>query len=450
MAASAGERALLERVVALERRSRDQDDELVALALRRGLDLDSGARELLDGERARVLLGAAVQRASGASGAARLCSKSFGAAAAAEAARALQQLPALSRADLSDIIAGRPEAEALEVLRTIVGALPAGSLTALDLSENALGEKGVRALADTLRGFQQLREAKFMNNGLSELSVALLEQALPTGRLETLHFHNNMSGSGGAKAAAKIVLAAPKLRDFRMSSSRVRADGGIELLRALHVRTLTLMRLNLADSMFDQACTAELIACLPELHALTDLVLRDTGVAKQSLLKALALDANVPLLAVLDLSGLELEPKDGAAMGKIVAARPRLRKLWLDDNELESAGVIKLCQHAGVHCMLETISVQTNQVGSQGARALAKFALASKTVARVDLNDNQIGAAAVAAITKKLGDRLGKLDDNAEEDDPDDSDEDEDEEQGQDQDQAVDDLAAAMGARMAL
>ena len=162
MAASAGERALLERVVALERRSRDQDDELVALALRRGLDLDSGARELLDGERARVLLGAAVQRAggaSGASGAARLCSKSFGAAAAAEAARALQQLPTLSRADLSDIIAGRPEAEALEVLRTIVGALPAESLTALDLSENALGEKGVRALADTLRGFQQLREA---------------------------------------------------------------------------------------------------------------------------------------------------------------------------------------------------------------------------------------------------------------------------------------------------
>ncbi len=54
----------------------------------------------------------------------RLSTKSFGRDAAETAAKAIANVAAsLEHADLSDIIAGRPEAEALEAMRIISGAL---------------------------------------------------------------------------------------------------------------------------------------------------------------------------------------------------------------------------------------------------------------------------------------------------------------------------------------
>lgn len=73
------------------------------------------------------------------------------------------------------------------------------------------------------------------NNGLSaeaaELLVKILiREASVLGEgeaarkrcppLELLHFYNNMSGDGGAKAVAQIVEASPQLLDFRFSATR--------------------------------------------------------------------------------------------------------------------------------------------------------------------------------------------------------------------------------------
>lgn len=54
----------------------------------------------------------------------KLSTKSFGRDAAEVAAKAITNVVAsLEHADLSDIIAGRPEAEALEAMRIVSGAL---------------------------------------------------------------------------------------------------------------------------------------------------------------------------------------------------------------------------------------------------------------------------------------------------------------------------------------
>jgi len=413
---------------------------IMMMMTQRGLDLLSDKRELLTGERAAELMGGAPEDAT----AVRLGSKSFGQDAAEEAAKVLRRLQNVEWADMSDIIAGRPEAEALEVLKCMCGALPAAKLKAIDLSENALGEKGIRALEPVLRSLEALEEIKFMNDGLSELSVRLLAEYLPVEHLRTLHFHNNMSGSGGAVAAAAIVAKCDKLEDFRMSSSRVQPDGGLELIKALSSKGATLRKLNLSDSMLDEECTEELVAGLQKFTKLTDLILRDTGVDKDAIIEVLSDPSVVPELAVLDLSGLELEADDAEAVGKLLVARPRLRKVWLDDNELESDGLVKFCLAAtdrSAPSMIELVSAQSSQVGQRGAIALIKFALAHKSVKRVELNDNQIAEAAVEKIQSMLekagrADILGNLDENA-----DDMDEDEDED-FEEADEGDDELAA--------
>jgi Ran GTPase-activating protein (RanGAP) involved in mRNA processing and transport len=55
-------------------------------------------------------------------------------------------------ADISDMIAGRPEEEALQSFSHICKSLEGQNLTELDISDNALGEKGVNACKKLLMG----------------------------------------------------------------------------------------------------------------------------------------------------------------------------------------------------------------------------------------------------------------------------------------------------------
>ena len=82
----------------------------------------------------------------------KLSTKSFGAKdeSAATAARALEaQKHSLVDVDLSDVIAGRDEKEALAALQILSKALGNLNLQRLDLSDNALGEKGLRACSES-------------------------------------------------------------------------------------------------------------------------------------------------------------------------------------------------------------------------------------------------------------------------------------------------------------
>lgn len=58
--------------------------------------------------------------------------------------------PTLQIADISDIIAGRPEEEALKALRALSEGLKRFELLDINLSDNALGQKGIEACRDIL------------------------------------------------------------------------------------------------------------------------------------------------------------------------------------------------------------------------------------------------------------------------------------------------------------
>ena len=74
--------------------------------------------------------------------------KSFGIQAAEVAAEGIENVcETLVDADISDIIAGRPEKEVLGALEIIGQSLAKAKLRSLDLSDNALGQKGILACA---------------------------------------------------------------------------------------------------------------------------------------------------------------------------------------------------------------------------------------------------------------------------------------------------------------
>lgn len=126
------------------------------------------------------------------------------------------------------------EDEALEALRLVAAALSTARLRSLDLSDNALGEKGLRAAADALRS-PGLGALALQNVGCSVHACAALQELLPAGAcsLARLALFNNMSGDEGAGHIAALLGRCPGMADFRMASSRVGPAGGIRLAQAL-------------------------------------------------------------------------------------------------------------------------------------------------------------------------------------------------------------------------
>ncbi|MEW5304729.1 MAG: hypothetical protein WDW36_007321 [Sanguina aurantia] len=354
----------------------------------------------------------------------RLSTKSFGREAAAVAAQAISNvLHCLTDADISDVIAGRPEEEALDVLRILSKALAACPLLkSLNLSDNALGEKGIRACAEVLTSLAALESLTVQNVGCSINACAALSQILlRCAALKQLHLFNNMSDNAGAELIAQILSRSPVMEDFRMASSRVGPQGGIALAAGLSAG-FHLARLDLSDNPMTAAVApalAQLIALQPGLTALNlnDASLGDRGVAAV----AAAVAAGVPLLRELGLALNEVSPKGALAVAAAVASKRHLTKLNMRENELADLGCVLLAAAASRCTALTTLDFCGNQAHKVGAVALAKAAAGLPGIQLLALDENCISESGLEEVRGILsaagkGAVLGPLEENEEED----------------------------------
>jgi Ran GTPase-activating protein (RanGAP) involved in mRNA processing and transport len=111
----------------------------------------SGAREMVDEEKAALLLSEINIDLNNCT-AIKLSNKSFSTAAAALLIAKIKESPSITVADISDIIAGRPEEEALRTLSVFCDGLQSYTLKEVNLSDNALGKKGIVACNSVLTG----------------------------------------------------------------------------------------------------------------------------------------------------------------------------------------------------------------------------------------------------------------------------------------------------------
>lgn len=94
--------------------------------------------------------------------------------------------------------------------------------------------------------------------------------------LRVLHFFNNMSGNGGAKAISAVLRASPLLEDFRFASTRVGKEGGEAFAEGLKGLT-GLKRLDLSDNTFGRQVGILLGKSLEDKRQLEVVNLSDTS-----------------------------------------------------------------------------------------------------------------------------------------------------------------------------
>ncbi|XP_010936919.1 RAN GTPase-activating protein 1 [Elaeis guineensis] len=382
-------------------------------------DISGGRRAFIDAEEARELLSPLTEKADLYT---KICfsNRSFGIDAALVAEPILTSLKEqLKEVDLSDIVAGRPEDEALEVMRIFSSALEGCVLRYLNLSDNALGEKGVRAFGALLKSQNSLEELYVMNDGISEEAAKALNELVPsTEKIKILHFHNNMTGDEGAAAISQILKRSPALEDFRCSSTRVASEGGIALSEALEACT-HLKKLDLRDNIFGVDAGIALSKTVGKLAGLTEVYLSYLNLEDEGAVAiANALKQSAPSLDVLEIAGNEITAKAAPALVECVVSKQFLRKLNLSENELKDEGAVLIGKALEGHTQLKELDLNTNMIRRVGARCLVQAVSSKPDFVLLNINGNAISDEGIDELKEilKAGKNsvgvLGPLDEN--------------------------------------
>lgn len=394
-----------------------EDDEKSISPLESIFDISGGRRSFIDAEEAEELFKPLRENGNSYT---KIClsNRSFGLDAARVAVPVLSSIKhQLKEVDLSDFIAGRSETEAIEVMNLFSSALEGCVLRYLNLSDNAMGEKGVNAFELLLRSQNNLEELYLMNDGISEEAARAVSKFIPsTEKLRVLHFHNNMTGDEGAIAISDMVKRSPVLEDFRCSSTRVGSEGGVALAEALGTCT-HLKKLDLRDNMFGVESGVALSKVLSAFTDLTEIYLSYLNLEDEGTeALANALKDSAPLLEVLEMAGNDITAGSTAALATCIAAKQFLTRLILSENELKDEGAILISKAlAEGHGQLTEVDLSSNSIRRAGARLLAQVVVNKPGFKLLNINGNFIsdeGIDEVMVMFKNSPHLLGPLDEN--------------------------------------
>lgn len=356
-----------------------------------------------------------------------LKNKSYTKDAAKVIAQVLTKVKGIQIADFADMIAGRPEVEALEVLSTICSACSDNQFQEIDLSDNALGEKGVRACFPILKNQHSLERLYFCNNGISAAAAAVIANEVvldglqdENTKLETFHFYNNMSGDQGAIELAKILPKSPMLTSLRFSATRAGRAGCSEFASAL-TSLRNLVHLDLSDNTFGVEGSLKLAQVLQHQSNLTTLNFRDAAIEDDGASAICAVLAkHCPLIKVFDMSGNDLTVECMDKVAECVNALSNLEELYLEENELGCQGSTILATGMAKGCEnLKKLVLNVNEISNDGALAIAEEVVKRDSFTMLELDGNELTSDGVETLKSCLRaankmDILGSLEDNNE------------------------------------
>lgn len=343
---------------------------------------------------------------------------------------------------LSDIIASRMEDEGLKVLATISNAFLESHLEEVDLSDNAMGSKGVKACETVLGGsavMKSLRSLKLCNNGLSEYTMNEVAELLTrpsdkdsssciANRLEQIHFFNNMSDDAGCSSFKKILKRAINLKDIRFSGTRAKAKGSAHITSALNElaregKLNNVTRLDLADNSFGD-CYQNLADALRTCKNLEYLDLHDCCIGDDGIVQVCdaLLDSKAPL-SFLSISGNDIGAESMEGIKRITSLITSINgsivSFCASENEMKSPGIRSIARSFKSETV-EEIFFNQNECGSVGANELIEMAKRVPNLKVIELNSNGFLPSIVAKLNDAYGETLSEMDDNIDDEDYDD------------------------------
>lgn len=248
-------------------------------------------------------------------------------------------------------------------LATLLSAPNSAGLRALDVSQNDLSHAGAGLLSG---GHPQLEELDLSRNPLGNEGAVALGEALARMRVRSLRV--NQCGFRGEHLALLLKGAAGRLRVLEASGNHLGETGAAALVRL--PQATCLVELNLADDELGPGGASALVSA-----------------AKLASLVALNLDSNA------------IGDEGASALVRSSAGLPALERLSMADNDIGVDGALALACST-LAARLNVLDLAHNRLGDSGAEAVAFQSWPGLRELR--LADNGVGFAGVASL---LGDR---------------------------------------------
>ncbi|XP_008436096.1 ran GTPase-activating protein 1b [Poecilia reticulata] len=283
----------------------------------------------------------------------RLEGNTVGVEAAKAIAKALESKDQLQRCYWSDMFTGRLRSEIPTALMCLSGALmSAGArLTELDLSDNAFGPDGVKAIEQLLKSpsCHTLRELRLNNCGMGIgggkiLAEALIEchkKSTAVGsalRLKVFVAGRNRLENDGASALAKAFQLMGSLEEIHMPQNGINYGGVMALASAIR-HNPELRVLNFNDNTFTKRGTLAMTQALRHLRNIQVINFGDCLVRSEGAIAlAAVLTEGLPVLKELNLSFGEITAGAALVVAQAVMDKPHMEKVNLNGNCLGEDG----------------------------------------------------------------------------------------------------------------
>ena len=370
------------------------------------------------------------------------------------------------------------------MLDCLCSAVSHHTLHALNLSDNAIGARGVEAVSQALRQQTALQRVTFNNDGLQGSAVAVLVDALlhphrtsdeqaanqpqpPTAlfvpkvssqptAIRHVELIRNLLPNRDPEPLVPLILSSPHLTHFILASTRLSPAGGLAIARALSSPALTsLVHVDLHDGklgpeaglvLANQLLTPAKTQHLLHLN-LGDIDVNDrdeTGTAVRAII--VALRSAAPRLQHLDLHHNDITPRLATLLARSLAHKRQLTHLCLDDNPIGTRGTMTLLP--SLPPSLTSLSLREVGLNTKAVPALTRWVQESAKARRLDVNGNKIRSEGVDELRRAVQQRgdeavLGSLSEN--EDDEEDEDEEEAEEEDEEADAVIEQAEAVEG-----
>ncbi|XP_072330252.1 NACHT, LRR and PYD domains-containing protein 14-like isoform X2 [Scyliorhinus torazame] len=276
-------------------------------------------------------------------------------------------------------------------------------LSSLNLSNNNLGDRGIRLLSVGLKNPQsRMQKLNLSNNNLSIgsweeiVSVLIINQTL-----RELNVSNNRMGEAGLRTLStalkdprcklqKLGLNNTSTLDFGMMGSYLEETGIVILSDVLKDSNCTLKALELAKNCLTQKNYEEIASAIRINHTLTHLDL-SSNVIQDSGMNALSLalmDKSCSIQSLL-LTDTKLTPTCCEKLASVLVTNQTLRELDLSMNKLGDSGVCALSTALKEpSCKLETLGLKQTSLTDACCKKLLTALNTTQKITHLDLSAN--------------------------------------------------------------
>ncbi|KAF1374004.1 hypothetical protein PFLUV_G00244770 [Perca fluviatilis] len=276
------------------------------------------------------------------------------------------------------------------------------TLTSLNLRNNNIGSKGAKFLAEALKMNQVLVSINFQNNAIEEEGAQALAEVLHCNRkLVSLNLCSNQLGDKGAIALAEALTVNHTLLSLQLQSNSISNRGMTALTKALRLNR-GLVSLNLRENSIGVEGAKNMAHALHENNSLQDLdltanLLHDEGV--QAIAGAIKFNRG---LTSLHLQWNFIKSSATKALAHALLSNATMQLLDLQENAIGNEGVIFLAEALKTNVSLRTLCLQGVSSSTSGAIAMAEALMTNQTLQTLDLRGNTVGMEGAKALANAL------------------------------------------------